>query len=40
MSTEPNNQVLALLAKEWDMKGPPGIIDVSDCGRPSSGPQL
>ena len=30
MSTEPNNQVLALLAKEWDMKGPPGIIDVSD----------
>jgi len=30
MSTEPNSQVLALLAKEWDMKGPPGIIDVSD----------
>jgi len=24
------NQVLALLAKEWDMKGPPGIMDVSD----------
>ncbi len=30
MSTEPNNQVMALLAKEWDMKGPPGIMDVSD----------
>ena len=30
MSTEPNNKVLALLAKEWDMKGPPGILDVSD----------
>ena len=30
MSTDPNNQVLALLAKEWDMKGPPGILDVSD----------
>ncbi len=30
MSTEPNNQVLALLAKEWDMKGPPGIMEVSD----------
>ena len=24
------NQVLALLAKEWDMEGPPGIMDVSD----------
>ena len=30
MSTESNNQVLALLAKEWDIKGPPGIMDVSD----------
>ena len=30
MSTEPNNQVLALLAKEWDMKGPPGILDISE----------
>jgi len=30
MPTEPNNQVMALLAKEWDMKGPPGIMDVSD----------
>jgi len=30
MATEPNDQVMALLAKEWDMKGPPGIMDVSD----------
>ena len=30
MATEPNDQVMALLAKEWDMKGPPGIIDISD----------
>ncbi len=30
MRTEPNNQVMTLLAKEWDMEGPPGIIDVSD----------
>ena len=25
-----NNQVMALLAKEWDMKGPPGILDISE----------
>lgn len=30
MATEPNHQVMALLAKEWDMKGPPGIMDISD----------
>lgn len=30
MATEPNDQLMALLAKEWDMKGPPGIMDVSD----------
>ena len=30
MPTEPNDQVMASLAKEWDMKGPPGIMDVSD----------
>ncbi|KPK20883.1 MAG: hypothetical protein AMK69_23060 [Nitrospira bacterium SG8_3] len=31
MPIEPNNQVvIALLAKEWDLKGPPGIMDVSD----------
>ena len=32
MATEANanDQVMALLAKEWDMKGPPGILDVSD----------
>jgi Mn-dependent DtxR family transcriptional regulator len=23
-------QVLALLAKEWDFSGPPGIMDISD----------
>jgi len=26
MSTEPNNQVLALLAKEWDMRDSPRFI--------------
>ncbi len=30
MGTDPNHQVMVLLAKEWDMKGPPGIMDVSD----------
>ena len=32
METEANanDQVMALLAKEWDMKGPPGIMDISD----------
>jgi len=30
MTTPEENQVLALLAKEWDLKGPPGIMDVSD----------
>ncbi len=30
MATEPNHQVLALLTKEWDVKGPPGIMDISD----------
>ena len=30
MPTEPNTQVMALLAKEWDLKGPPGILDVSE----------
>lgn len=24
------DQVIALLAKEWDMAGPPGIMDISD----------
>ena len=30
MPTHEENQVLALLAKEWDMSGPPGIMDISD----------
>ena len=30
MPTEANVKVMALLAKEWDMMGPPGIMDVSD----------
>jgi hypothetical protein len=30
MATAPENQVIALLAKEWDMTGPPGIMDISD----------
>ncbi len=29
MSPE-ERDVLALLAREWDLKGPPGIMDVSD----------
>lgn len=24
------DQILGLLAKEWDMTGPPGILDISD----------
>lgn len=28
--TDITRQVLSLLAKEWDLKGPPGILDVSD----------
>ena len=27
---ETERQVLALLAKEWDLKGPPGILDISE----------
>ena len=30
MPTDSENQVLSLLAKEWDYSGPPGILDVSD----------
>ena len=30
MPTTAENQVLVLLAKEWDHTGPPGILDVSD----------
>ena len=30
MPTASENQVLALLAKEWDYTGPPGILDISD----------
>jgi Mn-dependent DtxR family transcriptional regulator len=30
MSMPEESQVLALLAKEWDHSGPPGILDVSD----------
>jgi hypothetical protein len=30
MPTASENQVIALLAKEWDITGPPGIMDVSD----------
>jgi DNA-binding IclR family transcriptional regulator len=28
--TKAERQILQLLAKEWDLKGPPGILDVSD----------
>jgi hypothetical protein len=27
--TAEERQVLALLSKEWDLKGPPGILDIS-----------
>jgi len=30
MATAPEKQVIALLAKEWDMSGPPGIMDVGE----------
>lgn len=30
MPTIAENLVLALLAKEWDYTGPPGILDISD----------
>ena len=30
MPTLAENQVMTLLAKEWDMTGPPGIMDISD----------
>jgi hypothetical protein len=30
MSTPEEKQVLVLLAKEWDIMGPPGIMDISD----------
>jgi hypothetical protein len=30
MPTHEENQVLALLAKEWDVIGPPGILDISE----------
>jgi hypothetical protein len=28
--TEAEHLILTLLAKEWDRKGPPGILDVSE----------
>lgn len=28
--TNAETQILALLSKEWDLKGPPGILDVSE----------
>jgi DNA-binding IclR family transcriptional regulator len=28
--SEEETQVLALLAKEWDKKGPPGVMDISE----------
>lgn len=29
MTDEDEGRILALLAKEWDHKGPPGILDVN-----------
>jgi hypothetical protein len=30
MATSEEQQILRLLAKEWEHSGPPGIMDVSD----------
>jgi hypothetical protein len=30
MSNDIEHQILSLLAKAWDLKGPPGILDISD----------
>ncbi len=30
MSASTEHQILSLLAREWDFKGPPGILDVSE----------
>ena len=30
MSNDIEHQILSLLAKEWDLKGPPGILDISE----------
>lgn len=30
MRDETAQQILKLLAKEWDLKGPPGILGISD----------
>ena len=30
MPTSEENRVLAVLAKEWDVIGPPGILDISE----------
>ena len=30
MHDEGAQQILKLLAKEWDLKGPPGILDISE----------
>ena len=30
MTTSEEQQILSLLAKEWDHSGPPGIMDISD----------
>ncbi|MBW2247035.1 MAG: hypothetical protein JRF62_07505 [Deltaproteobacteria bacterium] len=30
MRSTPGSKLMALLAKEWDMIGPPGIMDISD----------
>jgi hypothetical protein len=30
MPSQEERKIMALLAKEWDIKGPPGIMDISD----------
>ena len=30
MEPHAENEILTLLAREWDLKGPPGILDISE----------
>jgi len=30
MSTPEQNRILAILTEEWDLNGPPGIMDIND----------
>ena len=30
MSASTEHQILSILAREWDFKGPPGVLDISE----------